>query len=666
MLVKLAFVAVVVSQYIAIAHENAVESWISNHPAWKKLNLVECGDSAADRIIGGTNAALGQFPWIVRLGYVFSDGDGEMDWMCGGALVTDRHVVTAAHCMPTPDDDYSLTTIRLGEHDTRTNPDCELSVCAPPVQDRKVKNITKHPNFNNPPFHNDIAIIEMDMPANLNDYVAPICLPQKDDQLKGVRIGELVTAAGWGKMNMTTEERAEILQVVALPIVEPNMCDLFGHEFKLLQSEICAGAQYNKDACGGDSGGPLMKVFDTPDGPKNFLVGIVSFGPTVCGIRKPGVYSSVIYFLKWILDNIMYETMSWENTWIISAVILIFGEAHTDEPIPTNNVTPYSNLTIPFSETDDQSYRHITDFESIGTKNNQDKANDAYQFKNITLQNNLDGSGRFKLLPDRSVCGPLNEEERIYGGENTAIDEFPWLARIKYVLDNGKEVYACAGSLITDNYVLTAAHCAVNLTIKEVRLGDWNLETEFDCQGRVCSGNAIDVKIVEVVPYPSYNKNETFKGDIALLRLQRPVNFTDYIRPICLPTSEYVSNHDYSPGSVYWTAGWGKTEFEKKPPIKKKVELNAVPISECRIKQSILSDDTAPFTICAGGMEGKDTCVGDSGGSLVKLVQENNATNWFIMGVTSYGYKECGSEGRPGLYARITPYMNWILQNIGS
>lgn len=106
----------------------------------------------------------------------------------------------------------------------------------------------------------------------------------------------------------------------------------------------------------------------------------------------------------------------------------------TDEPIPTNTVTPYSNLTIPFSETDDQSYRHITDFESIGTKNNQDKANDAYQFKNITLQNNLDGSGRFKLLPDRSVCGPLNEEERIYGGENTAIDEFPWLARIKYVL----------------------------------------------------------------------------------------------------------------------------------------------------------------------------------------------------------------------------------------
>lgn len=51
---------------------------------------------------------------------------------------------------------------------------------------------------------------------HVSDYVAPICLPQKDDQLKGVRIGELVTAAGWGKMNMTTEERAEILQVVAV------------------------------------------------------------------------------------------------------------------------------------------------------------------------------------------------------------------------------------------------------------------------------------------------------------------------------------------------------------------------------------------------------------------------------------------------------------------
>ncbi|XP_039757569.1 CLIP domain-containing serine protease 2-like isoform X2 [Pararge aegeria] len=275
---------------------------VENHPAWKILDAFECGFSASDRIIGGLNAALGQFPWIVRLGY-HTPGESELDWMCGGALITDKHVVTAAHCVQNGED-FTLTTIRVGEHNTKTNPDCELHVCAPPIQDRSIKAIKSHPKYNKPEFHNDLALIVLDRPVQLNDYVVPICLP-RGDQLSAPRLGEPLTAAGWGTMNMTTEERAKILQYVAVPIVKPELCNLFGGGFKVASTEICAGAQHNKDACGGDSGGPLMKVFDTPDGPKNVLVGVVSFGPTICGIRKPGVYTSVPHFLKWILDNVM-------------------------------------------------------------------------------------------------------------------------------------------------------------------------------------------------------------------------------------------------------------------------------------------------------------------------------------------------------------------------
>ncbi|PZC75017.1 hypothetical protein B5X24_HaOG206842 [Helicoverpa armigera] len=274
---------------------------IEKHPMWVKLDAVDCGDSAADRIIGGVSAGLGQFPWIARLGYLEDD---EMDWMCGGALVTDRHVVTAAHCVQKSEYGPVLTKIRVGEHDTRTDPDCELTVCAPAVQDRSIKNITSHPLFNKPAFHNDMAIIKLEKPVTLNDYVTPICLPRTPEQLANLRVGDLMTVAGWGKTNMTTEERAKVLQYVGIPIVPPAMCDSFGKGFKLTEAEICAGADFNKDACGGDSGGPLMKVFDTPDGPKNYLVGVVSFGPTICGIKKPGVYSSVSHFLKWILDNL--------------------------------------------------------------------------------------------------------------------------------------------------------------------------------------------------------------------------------------------------------------------------------------------------------------------------------------------------------------------------
>lgn len=282
--------------------ESGANESIVNHPAWKKLDAVECGDSVADRIIGGNNATLGQFPWIARLGY---KDDTEIDWMCGGALITNSHVITAAHCVQPTEEGPVLLLIRLGEHDIRTDPDCELDVCAPKVQDRKIKKISIHTYFNKPVFHNDIAIIELEKPITLNEYVAPICLPRQDAQIADLLVGDRVTVAGWGKTNMTTEDRADILQVLSIPVVEPTMCNMFGKIFKVAKSEICAGAQTNKDACGGDSGGPLMKVFDTSDGPKTFLVGIVSFGPTICGIKRPGVYASVPYYLKWILDSLI-------------------------------------------------------------------------------------------------------------------------------------------------------------------------------------------------------------------------------------------------------------------------------------------------------------------------------------------------------------------------
>ncbi|XP_049877534.1 phenoloxidase-activating factor 1-like isoform X2 [Pectinophora gossypiella] len=278
---------------------------VANHSAWKMLDFFECGENAADRIIGGLDAALGQFPWIARLGYVSEDN--ETDWMCGGALISDRHIVTAAHCVRiSPDEEFQLSFVRLGEYDTRTDPDCKLRVCAPPVQDRAVKPnlVRSHKLFNNPNFHNDIAIIELDTPVELNNYVSPICLP-KEDQLGDLKVGELVTVAGWGKMNMSTDQRADVLQYVQLPVVQPVVCDSIGRGFTVSESEICAGAQLNKDACGGDSGGPMMKIYDTPDGPKTYLVGTVSFGPTICGIKKPGVYASISHYLHWILDNIL-------------------------------------------------------------------------------------------------------------------------------------------------------------------------------------------------------------------------------------------------------------------------------------------------------------------------------------------------------------------------
>ncbi|GBP04051.1 CLIP domain-containing serine protease 2 [Eumeta japonica] len=198
-----------------------------------------------------------------------------------------------------------LKLVRLGEYDTRHDPDCQADQCAPPVQDRGLAKIIPHESFNEPSFHNDIAILKLDRPVELNGFVNTICLPKNDELQDQMQTRKTAVTAGWGKMNMTTAAHAYVLQFVQLPVLDGDSCYEMMGRTNLTNSIICAGAKVNQDTCTGDSGGPLMKVFDTDDGPKSFLVGVVSFGASVCGIKAPGVYTSLFFFRKWILDHIL-------------------------------------------------------------------------------------------------------------------------------------------------------------------------------------------------------------------------------------------------------------------------------------------------------------------------------------------------------------------------
>uniref|UniRef100_A0A1B6M098 Peptidase S1 domain-containing protein n=1 Tax=Graphocephala atropunctata TaxID=36148 RepID=A0A1B6M098_9HEMI len=110
---------------------------LTSHPNWKLLDRGDdCGHNVADRIIGGDEATLGQYPWLARLGYIY-DWD-EFDprkapdtYECGGTIITSLYILTAAHCQA---DSLSqeLVEVRLGEHNVATDPDCVDGVCAPP------------------------------------------------------------------------------------------------------------------------------------------------------------------------------------------------------------------------------------------------------------------------------------------------------------------------------------------------------------------------------------------------------------------------------------------------------------------------------------------------------------------------------------------------------
>lgn len=97
--------------------------------------------------------------------------------------------------------------------------------------------------------------------------------------------------------------------------------------------------------------------------------------------------------------------------------------------------------------------------------------------------------------------------------------------------------------------------------------------------------------------------------------------------------------------------------------VKRKVLINTVPVDICQLFYKI-KNESLPSILCVGGRTGHDTCSGDSGGPLMQAVHENKKSNWILYGVISYGSAQCGREGQPAVYTRITHYLDWVIQNL--
>nr|QYL00320.1 pro-phenoloxidase activating protein I [Holotrichia parallela] len=268
------------------------------------------------------------------------------------------------------------------------------------------------------------------------------------------------------------------------------------------------------------------------------------------------------------------------------------------------------------------------------------------------------------LLP--KDCGTQLDEEKILGGEMTALAEFPWTVLVGYKNASGFEKFSCGGSLINNRYVVTAAHCAAGrvLTVvgalNKIRLGEWNTNTDPDCYGdrkiQVCSEKPVDYGIEEVIVHNDYKEAERSRyHDIALIRLNRYVDFTDFIRPVCLPQMTDEANV----GERLTVTGWGKTERVNFSPIKLKVEVPVVSQSQCNSKFTQVRVKVQQTQLCAGGESGKDSCNGDSGGPLLK----SRSDRFYLEGIVSFG-ADCGTQGWPGIYTKVSKYRDWIESNL--
>ncbi|CAH1727601.1 unnamed protein product [Chironomus riparius] len=186
-------------------------------------------------------------------------------------------------------------------------------------------------------------------------------------------------------------------------------------------------------------------------------------------------------------------------------------------------------------------------------------------------------------LPKSPKCG-IQFSNRIIGGEIANIDEYPWTVQIQHINENNSTESFCGGTLINESYVLTAAHCT-KLKPFQVRLGDWDIGTNPDCDedGR-CNDPYVEIPIENITVHENYNFSiEIQCNDIALIKLQRNVTLSDFIKPICLPIDEHVQNMNLTDHYVE-VAGFGCTNVENQTmSVRKKwVGLRISPQSYCK------------------------------------------------------------------------------------
>ena len=242
-------------------------------------------NGVAPRIIGGSNANPSAYPWAAALIRANSSNafNGQF---CGGTLIDDRWILTAAHCV---DSFMSADEIEVAVGISNLNNVTNSDRIA-------VNGIYVHPGYSDSSSDNDIALLELATPSS-NTVLAVA-----DNTLtNAIAVGELMTIIGWGSTNTAVTIFPAFLQETQIPLFNFASCNSVYNNL-LTSNMICAGfAAGGKDTCQGDSGGPIM-YFNTADN-TFYQTGVTSFGNGCAVPNNPGVYTRAANYLDWIEDT---------------------------------------------------------------------------------------------------------------------------------------------------------------------------------------------------------------------------------------------------------------------------------------------------------------------------------------------------------------------------
>jgi chymotrypsin len=260
----------------------------------------------------------------------------------------------------------------------------------------------------------------------------------------------------------------------------------------------------------------------------------------------------------------------------------------------------------------------------------------------------LSGSSAARVSKAARSCGAQGARSagngtgaQIVNGDDAAECVWKWQVGLR---QGSSGLPFCGGTLISEDWIMTAAHCGSRADFNVVA-GDW--------KPRETSGKEQSRRAVQLFRHPSYSRFRQ-SWDFSLVRVDRPFEMTDCVGTACLPEGD-----DIAPGSECWISGWGTlSSGGYQPNILQEAKVDTISNQDCHGKFGYTPSQIDDTMLCAQGKSGGaivDACQGDSGGP---LVCESGGV-WTLYGATSWG-RGCASARFPGVWARVHHVMDWV------